>query len=58
MKNKLKNWLNKSVQPVTQENTFVPAMGVSDEHRKQFFTTFNEGLINEVRRIKLNQVNK
>lgn len=24
MKNKLKDWLNQSVQPVTQENTFTP----------------------------------
>ena len=51
----LAKWLNKSTKPTTKENEYKPPMGVNDEHRKQFFTTINVGLLNEIRRIKLNE---
>lgn len=40
----------------TAENTYIPAMGVNDAKRKQFFTTYNIELMNEIRRIKLNDL--
>jgi hypothetical protein len=54
----IKNFLNRSVKPTKLENTYTPSMGVNDAHRKQHFTTYNLELMNEIRRIKLNQVNK
>ena len=52
-------WLNKDVKKVSfDQNTFTPAMGINDAKRKQFFTTYNLELVNEIRRIKLNQVNQ
>jgi hypothetical protein len=54
----IKNFLNRSVKPTKAENTYFPPMGVNDAHRKQHFTTYNLELMNEIRRIKLNQVNK
>jgi hypothetical protein len=54
----LAKWLNKSTKPTTKENSYTPPMGVNDANRKQFFTTYNVELVNEIRRIKLNQVNK
>lgn len=52
-------WLNKDVKEVSfDQNTFTPAMGINDAKRKQFFTTYNLELVNEIRRIKLNQVNQ
>jgi hypothetical protein len=56
--NPLTKWLNKSTKPTTKENSYTPPMGVNDANRKQFFTTYNVELVNELRRIKLNQVNK
>jgi hypothetical protein len=52
----LKQWLNKDVKPTTKENTYTPAMGVNDAKRKQYFTTYNVELMQEIRRIKLNQL--
>lgn len=54
----IQQWLNKSTKPTTKENEYKPKMGVSDEHRKEFFTNVNVGLLNEIRRVKLNQINK
>ena len=54
----LKKWLNKNNKPTTVENTYTPPMGVNDANRKQHFTTYNVELMNEIRRIKLNEVNK
>jgi hypothetical protein len=51
----LKQWLNKDVKPTTKENTYTPAMGVNDAKRKQYFTTYNVELMQEIRRIKLNE---
>lgn len=52
-------WLNKHNTPTSfDKNTYTPPMGVNDANRKQFFTTYNVELVNEIRRIKLNQVNK
>lgn len=55
----ISKWLNKDVKEVSfDQNTFTPAMGINDAKRKQFFTTYNLELVNEIRRIKLNQVNQ
>ena len=54
----LKKWLNKDTKPTTVENTYTPPMGVNDANRKQHFTSYNVELMNEIRRIKLNEVNK
>lgn len=54
----IKNFLNRSVKPTKVENTYFPPMGVNDAHRKQHFTTYNVELMNEIRRIKLNELNK
>ena len=55
----LHKWLNKHNTPTSfEKNTYIPPMGVNDANRKQFFTTYNVELVNEIRRIKLNQVNK
>jgi hypothetical protein len=54
----IKNFLNRSVKPTKQRILTTPPMGVNDAHRKQHFTTYNVELMNEIRRIKLNQVNK
>ena len=55
----ISKWLNKNVKEVSfDQNTFIPAMGINDAKRKQFFTNYNQGLVDEIRRIKLNQVNK
>ena len=55
----LHKWLNKHNTPTSfEKNTYTPPMGVNDANRKQFFTTYNLELVNEIRRIKLNQVNK
>ena len=55
----ISKWLNKDVKSVSfDQNTFTPAMGINDAKRKQFFTTYNLELVNEIRRIKLNQVNQ
>jgi hypothetical protein len=51
----LNKWLNKSTKPTTKENTYTPPMGVNDANRKQFFTSYNVELVNELRRIKLNE---
>ena len=51
----LKKWLNKNTKPTKLENTYTPPMGVNDANRKQFFTTYNVELVNELRRIKLNE---
>ena len=52
-------WLNKDVKKVSfDQNTFTPAMGINDAKRKQFFTNYNEELMREIRRVKLNQVNQ
>ena len=51
----IKNFLNRSVKPTKLENTYTPPMGVNDAHRKQHFTTYNLELMNEIRRIKLNE---
>ena len=53
--NAIQKWLNKHTQPVTKENTYTPPMGVNDANRKQFFTSYNVELVNEIRRIKLNE---
>ncbi|MCF8255027.1 MAG: hypothetical protein K9J84_10670 [Bacteroidia bacterium] len=47
--------MNRSVKPTKAENTYTPPMGVNDANRKQFFTTYNVELVNEIRRIKLNE---
>ena len=55
----LTKWLNKHNPPTSfEKNTYTPPMGVNDANRMQFFTTYNVDLVNEIRRIKLNQVNK
>jgi hypothetical protein len=55
----LHKWLNKhNTSTSFEKNTYTPPMGVNDANRKQFFTTYNLELVNEIRRIKLNQVNK
>ena len=52
-------WLNKDVKEVSfDQNTFTPAMGINDAKRKQFFTTYNQALMDRIREIKLNQVNQ
>ena len=52
-------WLNKDVKEVSfDQNTYTPALGVNDAKRKQYFTNYNQALMDEVRRIKLNQVNQ
>lgn len=53
--NPISKWLNKSIKQTTVENTYTPPMGVNDANRKQFFTTYNVELVNEIRRIKLNE---
>ncbi len=52
----LKKWLNKDTKPTRLENTYTPPMGVNDANRKQHFTSYNVELMNEIRRIKLNQI--
>ena len=54
--NLIDKWLNKSTKPTTKENSYTPPMGVNDANRKQFFTSYNVELVNEIRRIKLNEV--
>ena len=55
----IQKWLNKDVKEVSfDQNTFTPSMGINDAKRKQFFTTYNQALMDEIRRVKLNQVNK
>jgi hypothetical protein len=55
----LTKWLNKHNTPTSfEKNTYTQPMGVNDANRMQFFTTYNIELVNEIRRIKLNQVNK
>lgn len=51
----IKQWLNKDVKPTKAENTYTPPMGVNDAKRIQWFTTYNVDLMNEIRRIKLNE---
>ncbi len=51
----IKQWLNKSTKPTTKENTFTPAMGVNDAYRKQYFGKFDANLMQEIRRVKLNE---
>lgn len=53
--NPLSKWLNKSTKPTTKENSYTPPMGVNDAYRKQHFTTYNVELMQEIRRIKLNE---
>ena len=38
------------------ENTYIPPLVINDAKRKQFFTNYNIELMNEIRRIKLNQI--
>ena len=54
--NLIDKWLNKSTKPTTKENSYTHPMGVNDANRKQFFTSYNVELVNEIRRIKLNEV--
>ena len=52
----IKQFLNKNVKEVSfSENEFIPAVAVDDAKRKQWFTTYNVNLMNEIRRIKLNE---
>ena len=50
--------MEKQTKPSWEQNTFVPAMSVCDEIRRQWFTSYNVDLMNEIRRIKLNQDGK
>lgn len=53
----IKQFLNKNVKEVSfSQNEFIPALAVDDAKRKQWFTTYNVDLMNEIRRIKLNEV--
>ena len=54
----ISKWLNKETKPTKTENEFIPAMGVGDEHRKQFFTHYDHEKMQMIRQIKLNQNNK
>jgi hypothetical protein len=54
----IKNFLNRNVKPTKAENTYSPPMGVNDANRKQHFTSYNVELMNEIRRVKLNEINK
>lgn len=48
--------LIKKKQPKQEkENTFVPALGINDAIRKQFFTIYDIDRVNQIRQIKLNQ---
>lgn len=50
-------FLNRTVKPADwNQNEFIPAVAVDDAKRKQWFTTYNVDLMNEIRRIKLNEV--
>jgi hypothetical protein len=40
----------------TKTKKYTLANGVCDAVRKQFFTTYNLELMNEIRRIKLNEI--
>ena len=37
-------------------NSYTPALAIDDAKRKQWFTTYNIDLVNEIRRIRLNQI--
>lgn len=39
-------------------NSYTPALAIDDAKRKQWFTTYNLHLVNEIRRIKLNQISE
>jgi hypothetical protein len=52
-------WLNKHNTPTSfDKNTYTPPMGVNDANRKEHFNNYNVELMNRIRDIKLNQVNK
>lgn len=56
MKNLIKKVLVKSTVKPIVENEYIPPMHINDVERMQFFTNYNLQLVNEIRRIKLNQL--
>jgi hypothetical protein len=56
MKNLIKKVLVKSTVKPIVENEYIPPMHINDVERMQFFTNYNLQLLNEIRRIKLNQL--
>lgn len=57
------DWYSKAVEKLNQntklteaENTYTPPLAICDAKRKQFFTNYDLDRMNEIRRIKLNQL--
>jgi hypothetical protein len=56
MKNLIKKVLIKRTVKPEVENTYIPAIPINDVERMAFFTNYNLPLLNEIRRIKMNQL--
>lgn len=50
--------MKKQNQVTWEQNTYSPALSVCDQKRKQWFTNYNMELMQEIRRIKLNEDGK